>query len=62
MTLPEDITAPQQTILTDPQTSGGLLVAVAPDAADRVLAMIRERHPKAAIVGRVVAGAGIEVI
>ena len=62
VTLPADITAQEQTILTDPQTSGGLLVAVAPEAADRILAQIRERHPKAAIIGRAFDGAGIEVI
>ena len=60
--LPADITDPEHTILTDPQTSGGLLVAVAPEAAGRVLAQIRERHPKAAIIGHAVEGSGIEVI
>lgn len=61
VTLPADITAPEQTILTESQTSGGLLVAVAPEAADRILAQIRERHPKAAIIGRAFDGKGIEV-
>ncbi|WBU52339.1 selenide, water dikinase SelD [Paracoccus sp. SCSIO 75233] len=62
VTLPADLTDAQQTILTDPQTSGGLLVAVAPDEADGVLATIRERHPKAAIIGQAVEGAGITVV
>ena len=44
-------------LLTDPQTSGGLLIAVAPDAADAVLALVRERgFSAAAVVGRMAAG------
>jgi selenide,water dikinase len=38
----------------DPQTSGGLLIAVDPDHADRLLAELRLRGtPAAAVVGRV---------
>ncbi|GJD43575.1 Selenide, water dikinase [Methylobacterium cerastii] len=50
-------------LLTDPQTSGGLLVACAPERADEILARIRAAgHPAAAIVGRAEAGAaGIRV-
>ncbi|MCJ2010565.1 selenide, water dikinase SelD [Methylobacterium sp. J-092] len=50
-------------LLTDPQTSGGLLVACAPERADAILARIRAAgHPTAAIVGRAEAGAaGISV-
>lgn len=50
-------------LLTDPQTSGGLLVACAAGRADAILARIRAAgHPAAAIVGRVEAGAaGIRV-
>ena len=45
-------------LLTDPQTSGGLLVACAPERADAILARIRAAgHPAAAIVGRTEAGA-----
>lgn len=53
----------QRALLTDPQTSGGLLVACAPDAADEVLAMIRKAgHPLAAVVGHCETGrAGIRV-
>ncbi len=51
-------------ILADPQTSGGLLIAVAPDAAGSVLDMAKRRgFSGARRVGRMVAGApGIEVI
>jgi selenide,water dikinase len=50
-------------ILTDPQTSGGLLVACAPDRADALLKTIRGAgHPSASIIGEMRAGApGIEV-
>jgi selenide,water dikinase len=46
-------------LLTDPQTSGGLLVACEPQALDQVLAIFR-RHgfEQAAVVGRVQAAAG----
>ena len=60
--LPADIAGAELDLLTDPQTSGGLLVAVAPEKAEGVLADIRKRHPKAAVIGEAVPGAGIEVI
>ncbi|QIB33484.1 selenide, water dikinase SelD [Ancylobacter pratisalsi] len=45
-------------ILTDPQTSGGLLVAVAPEAAQPLLAEIRAAgYPCAALIGRMAEGA-----
>ena len=51
-------------ILTDPQTSGGLLVACAPDRADDLLRTIRNKgYPSASIIGEMRAGApGIEVL
>jgi len=42
-----------QEILCDPQTSGGLLMAVAPDEADTLLSCIREDDPMAAIIGEI---------
>ena len=51
-------------LLTDPQTSGGLLVACAPDSAESVLACFR-RHgfADAAIVGTAVEGNGtLEIV
>jgi len=45
-------------LLTDPQTSGGLLVACAPDRADAIVEMIVSRgYPAARRVGHVKAGA-----
>ena len=50
-------TVAERAILTDPQTSGGLLVACAQDAAEEVLALFRsEGFERAAVIGRVVAG------
>ena len=54
----------EQALLTDPQTSGGLLVACASDAADAVLETFRsEGFHHAAIIGEVSAGpAGVAVV
>jgi selenide,water dikinase len=47
----------ERAILTDPQTSGGLLVACAPQAVNEVLEIFRaEGFDRAAIVGEIVAG------
>ena len=52
------VTAAQQMLLTDPQTSGGLLVACAPDAVDDVLALFRaDGFADAAAIGTMVGGA-----
>ena len=53
-----------QALLTDPQTSGGLLVACTPETVDTVLATFRrEGFGDAAVVGDLAAGApGVEVL
>lgn len=49
--------ATTQNLLSDPQTSGGLLVSCTPDAVDAVLKVFRdEGFARAAIIGRVEAG------
>ena len=40
----------------DPQTAGGMLISVAPEGADALLARLRENYPQAAIIGRVEVG------
>lgn len=43
--------------MVDPQTSGGLLLAVAADQADKVLQLVKEAGcSKAAVIGRLKAG------
>jgi selenide,water dikinase len=52
---PDD--AAERALLTDPQTSGGLLVACAPDAVDDVLGVFRaEGFAEAAAIGSLAAG------
>ncbi len=51
--LPAGFAPEDQALLTDPQTSGGLLVACAPEALDAVLATFaRHGFDRAAVVGR----------
>ena len=52
----------QETLLHDPQTSGGLLVAVAPERVNVFLAFCAERDQSAWVIGDVVEGAGIEIV
>ena len=51
-----------QMLLFDPQTSGGLLLAVPPDRIDALLARAREINQPAWEIGEVIAGTGIEVV
>jgi len=56
--LADAITPAQRALLTDPQTSGGLLVSCAPAAVDAVLALFaREGFGDAAVIGRMAQGA-----
>ena len=57
-----DLTDVAKWILTDPQTSGGLLLSVSPDnVADLIDALVEEQALCAAIIGRLVQGAGLRV-
>jgi selenide,water dikinase len=59
VTLPEGFAAADKALLTDPQTSGGLLVSCAREAAAEVLALFgRHGFDAAAVIGEVTAGAG----
>ena len=56
--LADAITPAQRALLTDPQTSGGLLVSCDPASVDEVLALFaREGFADAAVIGRMEAGA-----
>ena len=63
VTLPAQMPEWQKNILSDPQTSGGLLVACAPEAAEEVLEIFRQQGFQYAVqIGEVKAGApGITV-
>lgn len=57
--LGKDISLVDKALLTDPQTSGGLLVSCDPAVVDEVLALfVREGFAQAAVIGEMVAGAG----
>ncbi|WP_266182003.1 selenide, water dikinase SelD [Dyella humicola] len=62
--LPPDLPAWRRALLTDPQTSGGLLVACKAERADAIRTMIEAAgYPRASIIGAAVAGIpGIEVV
>ena len=48
----------QEYLLYDPQTSGGLLIAVASDKADSLLSDLRLAGEKASIIGNIISGDG----
>jgi selenide, water dikinase len=62
--LGKNLTELHKALLTDPQTSGGLLVSCAPAAVDEVLALFaKEGFAHAAVIGEMVAGqARVEVM
>ncbi|MFA6903054.1 MAG: selenide, water dikinase SelD [Gallionellaceae bacterium] len=61
--LGKNISPVQKALLTDPQTSGGLLVSCDPSAVDEILALFaREGFAYAAVIGEMIAGlAKVEV-
>lgn len=57
LTLPADAPAHLQTLMTDPQTSGGLLIACAADVEQQVLKLVREvQGNEAWLIGRMEQG------
>jgi len=61
VSLPEGLAEEVEHLLFDPQTSGGLLLAVAPDKADALVAALAADGFPGARVGRVEEGAGVSV-
>jgi selenide,water dikinase len=54
VSLPDDFAAPDRALLSDPQTSGGLLVSCTPTALPQVLAVFgRHGFGQAAVIGEV---------
>jgi selenide,water dikinase len=63
VSLPAHISAAQQALLSDPQTSGGLLVSCDPATADEVLACFhRQGFADARVIGRMQTGSGVAII
>jgi selenide, water dikinase len=60
--LPVSLDDWRRLLLTDPQTSGGLLVACNVQAAPAILARIQESDPRAAIIGSVEVGNPIVIV
>ncbi len=60
--LPPDLDEPNQMLLFDPQTSGGLLMAVPPKSLDGLMARAQEIAQPAWVIGSVIEGQGIEVV
>jgi len=53
----------QQNLLSDPQTSGGLLISCSPEATDQVLEILKsDGFSDAQIIGRFEQGSGISVV
>lgn len=48
------LSALQRLLIFDPQTSGGLLLSVSADSADRLVQKLRGNYPFASVIGRVV--------
>ncbi len=60
--LPEGFAEADKALLSDPQTSGGLLVSCSADVAQQVLEIFRTQgFAEAAVVGEVNAGSGVRV-
>lgn len=49
-------------LLFDPQTAGGLLIALAPREADVLLTKLKKNHPHAAIVGECIARTDVSIV
>ena len=63
VSVPEGFSAADLALLTDPQTSGGLLVSCAPGAVDAVLDIFRrDGFASAAVIGSVIEGPGRLVV
>lgn len=53
--LSDAVSQPLAALFFDPQTAGGLLIAIAPERAAALLARLHERYADAAVIGRAVA-------
>ncbi len=58
----DTVSKPMQSLLFDPQTAGGLLIAIDSSQAEALLTRLRESYPRAEIVGSAVKRAGHSVV
>jgi selenide,water dikinase len=49
----ESVSTDMRRLLYDPQTAGGMLIAISPDRAPDLLARLRENYSRADVIGRV---------
>ena len=52
--LAKGVSKDMRSLLYDPQTAGGLLIAIPNERAEALIARLREKYPRAAIIGRAV--------
>jgi len=57
-----DVSQIQKYIVYDPQTSGGLLLSVSPEAADKIVALLQKDFPGTAVIGEVVHKSEFDVL
>jgi selenide,water dikinase len=57
----DTIDEPNQMLLFDPQTSGGLLLGVSPEKLELFLARAKELNQAAWVIGEVKSGSGITI-
>lgn len=60
--LPENVTDEWDAILFDPQTSGGMLMAVSPEKTDALRAELKTRGVAHWVIGQVAPGLGVRVV
>jgi selenide,water dikinase len=61
VTWTEDVSDVDRLLLLDPQTSGGLLAAVAAESAEQAIQVLGEAGVSATLIGEVTDGAGLVV-
>lgn len=62
LTIGAGIAKEMTSLLYDPQTAGGMLISIAADRAESMLARLRETYAQAAIIGRVIEPAGHSLV